>query len=113
MACIKLAAGLAAAGLLVGCASTSDFYLRQLEASGVVRIDISEVPGYDYKALIRNVIDLNWSGDEPADRRKVVAAMLTAQCNGIEVVDEQPLDTGAYLGGRRSITWVMRVKCLR
>ena len=97
---------------LFGCVGTQT-YLRLLESNGTVRTDIADDKSYDFKVSVKNLVDFGWDGDSKADRLKTVLLMFGNRCREVSVIDEIPVETGTYATGKPSITWVMRVKCLR
>ena len=97
---------------LFGCVGTQS-YLRLLESNGTVRVDSADDKSYDFKVSVKNLVDFGWNGDNKADRLKTVVMMFGNRCREVSVIDEIPIETGTYLTGKASITWVMKVKCLR
>ena len=101
-----------ASSLISGCAGTQS-YLRGLESSGTIRVDLADDTSYDYKVLIENRIDFGWDGGNKEDRLKTVKLMFGGRCSEVKVIEENPIEKGTYLMGKPAITWVMKVKCER
>lgn len=96
-----------------GCAGTQ-FFLRQLETSGALRVEPSDDPSaYDYKVTLKNVVDFNFSGDNREDRQKLLESMFKEQCSSVNIVDETKIQTGTYVNDRPTNFWTMKVKCIK
>jgi len=97
---------------LIGCAGTQS-HLRVLEANGAIKVDVSDSKEYDYKVVIKNSVDFGWDGGKEEDRIKTVQMMFKDSCSSVDVIDQTPIKTGTYLTGKESVTWVMKVKCIK
>lgn len=95
---------------LTGCAG-SQTHMRLLEAENAVRVAPSGVPDSDFTVSIRNVVDFGFDPDDQATRNRTALDFLKTQCPQGRVVGETIIDTGAYLTGRPSRTYAIRVKC--
>lgn len=95
---------------LTGCAGSQN-HLRILESGGNVRVEQAQAAGYDYLVYVRNVVDFGYDPDVEATRYSIALQILEAQCPGATVIGEEVIETGTYLGGRPSRTYVIRVAC--
>lgn len=87
--------------------------MRLAENAGQLRIDTPSGPDHDYRVFMTNHAGPGWSGDDPSDRLQMATAYLAAQCKQARLVRETPIQTGAYLTGRKSVTWVLEMACDR
>lgn len=97
---------------LSGCAGTQS-HLRLLERDGTIRTDIADDKTYDYKVLIENRFDIGWDGGNREDRIRTVNLMFQDNCKEVDIIDETPINKGQYLTGSDTVTWVMKVKCIK
>lgn len=95
-----------------GCVGTQS-YLRILEMNGAVRTDVADNDSYDYKVLIENRRDFGWDGGNRDDRLKTVHLMFQDSCRKVKVIGETAIPKGEYLTGKKAVTWVMKIKCLK
>lgn len=105
------ASTLAAALLLSGCMPGSQGYIRNMESYGNLRVEPSNQPGYDYAVYVRNVLDIGYDPSNKATRDQTALQMLKTQCPAGTVVGETVINTGEWMGGRQSATYIIQVKC--
>jgi len=106
----RLPIALVATLFVAGCAG-SQTHLRLLEAEGALKVAPASVPGHDFDVSIRNVIDVGYDSDDAATRSRTALQLLESQCPSGAVVGETTINTGAYLLGRPSNTYVVQIKC--
>lgn len=96
---------------LAGCAG-SQAYHRGHEEAGILRLETCEAQPCDYKVYVQNDWDVGWDGEVPADRISAIKALLSPNCDRLQLVDEAIIERGpAPLGSRMRRTYVMKVKC--
>jgi hypothetical protein len=95
---------------LGGCISTP-MRAKILLNDGSLIIDEIKGENYQYRAYVKNTMDIGWNGDDPVDRKRVVQEALKDKCLNFQILDDRPLQTGSYLLGRPANTWIMRIKC--
>lgn len=95
---------------LAGCAGSQP-HLRLLESDGSIRVAPSESADADFVVSIRNTIDFGYDPDVQEVRHRTALDLLKSQCPTGRVIGETVIDTGAYLTGRASKTYAIRVKC--
>ncbi|MBL7544503.1 MAG: hypothetical protein JNL11_11865 [Bdellovibrionaceae bacterium] len=95
--------------MVAACGTTS--HLKILRSSGAFREEPSMEIGYDFKLFVKNTTDFGWNGDNREDREKVANFNFENRCKKIEIIEENPLQTGTYALNRPAITWIMKIKC--
>lgn len=101
---------MAAVALLAGCAGTQS-YLRILESSNAISVAPASGPGHDFVVSIRNIKDIGYDPDDKPVRDATALQMMRAQCPAGRVVGETVLNTGAYMLGNPSRTYLVQVRC--
>lgn len=107
-------AGILAAALvtvLAACTPGTQGYIRNMEGHGNLRVEPSNNPSYDYAVYVRNVIDIGYDPSDKATRDRTALQMLNTQCPTGMVVGETVVNTGEWMGGRPSMTYIVQVKC--
>lgn len=97
--------------LLAACTPGTQGYIRNMEGHGNLRVEPSNQPGYDYAVYVRNVLDIGYNPSDKATRDQTALQMLQTQCPTGSVVGETIINTGEWLGGRQSLTYIVQVKC--
>lgn len=103
---------MALAALLTTACSSTDFGMNQMV--NTKNISISAVAGqpHTYQVDVMNVKDLDWDGDNPNDRQKVIDFFLRDQCASTEIISDTPVPSGTYpFTTKRRIKHSMTVRC--
>ena len=107
----NLIAGSILVVLIAGCTPGTQGYLRNMESYGNLRVQPSTVATHDYDVYVRNVLDIGYDPSDKATRDRTALSMLQAQCPTGRVVGETTINTGEWMGGRQSLTYIVQVKC--
>lgn len=99
-----------AVAFLSACAG-SQSYLRILENEGAISVAPAFADDHDYVVSIRNVLDFGYDPDDKATRDRTALQFMSAQCPRARIVGENVIATGAWLGGRPSRTYQIRIRC--
>jgi hypothetical protein len=112
---LNISTTLAASGMmllcLAACTPGTQGYNRIMEGNGNLRVQPATSPTHDYDVYVRNVLDIGYDPSDKATRDRTALSMLSTQCPSATVVGETTINTGEWLGGRQSMTYIVQVKC--
>lgn len=95
---------------LAACAGSPIFHAPH-ERLGWVRVDACDVPGCDYRVVVRNEVDIGWDGDRPDHRVLAAKGVLGESCPQPELIRETVLERGTYplsMRPRKDFTLLLR-----
>lgn len=94
------------------CTPGSNEQLNMMMANNHMSIEASE-PGasYDYKLTFKNVFDITYDLDKPADRAQFIRGAMASTCSNPVVIDEKRVATSKALTGREFATYTVFIDC--
>lgn len=96
---------------LSACTPGTQGYIRNMESYGNLRVEPANSAEYDFNVYVRNVVDIGYNPSDKATRDRTALQMLKNQCPAGRVIGETTINTGEWLGGRESLTYIVHVKC--
>lgn len=96
---------------LAACTPGTQGYIRNMESHGHLRVEPAYSSDYDYNVHVRNVLDIGYDPSDKATRDRTALQMLENQCPTGSVVGETVINTGEWMGGRPSETYILHIRC--